>query len=283
MNKYTIVYNDADHRSFAAAAYAYYELKEAGLNVQMFDIRENIDLEANQTLWIESADPHKYITFLTKQNPPKGLKDTALIPTNIKKWEAESVIKIGRPCVELEDEEHSLLTTTALYVEEILVKEGKGAIDSLDSVRYLSHLVDNYTNPSATAQNLVRYTNYLKNAKAYVSGYMSQSLFEPLMDEPSQRDIEEYKLQHQAFSARINQMSRVVEYAGRPVRVLSGVGLDTYYATRRLAISGQPFIHLSSCQYDKVVWSPFHFLEESECWKGALRISSCAPLVKQAA
>lgn len=127
---------------------------------------------------------------------------------------------------------------------------------------------DNYYRLDASVTDIVSHTHYLSKAVGYIQGQVSAyELLEALEFTTRPQDILTYQKTQQSFSRKLLSLLREVKWDDTTLTVLTTTGLAGYQAARRLLMSGKPFIHLSTCGFGQVLWTPINFYKSLTPWQ----------------
>lgn len=310
-----IVYNIADQRSTANAAYlaALYEV-DCG-QIDLIDIRDVIPSDKDEYLWVDCGNPKEYVEYLKTYGKPKGaglghsqyceaidaIKEKSVILNgpnvgadqyeySITHCVVEHFLKhlqAQRPQLDLSshmelhhDGQNATIRNEEVQAEYTRVDDHwvlKSKRDPvMDPLRRELHTqgaklqarTDNYYRADASVSDIVSHTHYLSKAIGYIQGQVSAyELLEALDFITRPQDILTYQKTQQSFSRKLLSLLREVEWEDTTLSVLTTTGLAGYQAARRLLMSGKPFIHLSTCGFGQVLWTPINFFKRLTPWQ----------------
>lgn len=277
-----IIYNIADQRSTANAAYlaALYEV-DCG-QIDLIDIRDVIPSDKDEYLWVDCGNPKKYAKYLRTYGNPKGSVNSYKAYTDaIEALGVKSKLLNG-PNVSAHQYEYSITHCVVEHFLEYLstqrpVSTTSECVDPvLDPLTQELHLqgaklqarTDNYYRADASVSDIVSHTHYLSKAVGYIQGQVSAyELLEALEFTARPQDILAYQRTQQSFSRKLLSLLREVKWEDTTLTVLTTTGLAGYQAARRLLMAGKPFIHLSTCGFGQVLWTPINFFKSLTPWQ----------------
>lgn len=262
IRKVCVLFNLPDHTSLLAAALFTAVVREyEGLDVDMYDIRDDVSHGYDQYVWIDAGQPEAYLAYYSQ----------------ILKWDAglkdhTGLAKLMRTASLTYESDHREEGLTAL--EKVLdALEERGHPSVVAPLRRFTTMNEAFMTLEADGKTIELYSRLLKTCYRYYQGEAIHLEDFILLAPASEEDIAVAMVTQQLVCKALASKVREAYVHGRYFHYINFTTPEIYGLFRRLKLAKKEFLHVAMGSYGVVTYSSLPVaLEKTQYGENILQV-----------